>query len=327
MLRTRSSSLVPIHRRCASSFTLPLSQILREDFASLGVKPVVAPVLDVHLRLAGDHRAWDVIWVSVPGDIIRGIEFVCSGLDIPASYTGEGTCTTKLVAEAAGGTALSGMFELAVVFQRKSDEGEESETTWAASETTALLAYNSTAADVRRALEGLDGIAKAEVQLIHSLSTNLGSGGTYVVTFPGALTLNSPMGGLSLTASASGLNGTMATAVVREIYSGSQWGGEFALAIGGLEGLPLRFDAGVDKVRYAVDDLLLSAGGKKREVDVWREEVEAGFRWMIAFSRGDVDGDISLIKVKCHTRVQQCAILFCSSGLLTRGNVVSLCKS
>lgn len=80
----------------------PQPKVLRQDFSSLGVEPIVASVGAADLRLAGDYRAWDVSWVSVPGDIMAAVEFSCLGINITAAYTGEGVCTTRILVEPAG---------------------------------------------------------------------------------------------------------------------------------------------------------------------------------------------------------------------------------
>lgn len=221
--------------------------------------------------------------------------FSCTGLNITATYTGEGTCTTTLVAESAGGTPMSGTFSLTILSDSNDDDTDEA--IWETSKTTAYLTYNATSAEVQAALEGLDDVATADVELINSLSGSRGGGSTYLITFPGASGSTSIMGGLSLTASAAGLNGTGMSATVREVYPGSRWGGEFALSVGGLESSALQFDADAEDVREAVDALVSSAGGKEGEVAVWREEIDAGFRWAVAFSAGDLDGDIDLMEV------------------------------
>lgn len=292
----------------------PCSQILREDFSYLGVHPSVAAVAAADLRMAGDHRAWDVSWDSTPGNAMESADFSCAaGANITADYTGEGTCTTALVAASAGGSALSGKFALTVSsiasgFPTSADLDPTDESSWGAgaAETTAFLEYNATAENVRVALEALAGVAAAEVELVDSLPGGDRSGGsTYLVTFPGASGATSPAGGMSLTASAVGLNGTGAEATVREVFRGSRWGGEFALSMGGLDGPAVPFDARAEEMQEAISALVVSANGDGGEgggiVEVWREELEAGFRWAVAFSGGSLDGDIELMSVSYGT--------------------------
>ncbi|CAM9618643.1 unnamed protein product, partial [Ectocarpus sp. 13 AM-2016] len=96
-----------------------------------------------------------------------------------------------------------------------------------------------------------------------------------------------------------GLNGTGAETTIGEVHRGSRWGGDFALSIGGLEGSALPFDARAEEMQEAVSALLASAGGENDEnsVEVWREDYEAGFRWIAAFYGGNLDGDIDLMEV------------------------------
>lgn len=271
--------------------------------------PSVTIVAAADLRLAGDHRAWDVSWDSTPGNAMESIDFSCAaGANITATYTGEGTCTTELVAASAGGSPLSGKFALTVVSSSAPTSSINSyaedvtdNTAWAgAAETTTYLDYNATAAEVRAALEALPGVAAAEVELVNSITSgNRDGGSSYLVTFLGASGARSPVGGLSLAASATGLNGTGAGATVREVEPGSRWGGEFALSIGGLESSPVTFDAHVEEVQEAIGALVDSAGGGEDggSIEVWREDLEAGFRWVVAFSGGNLDGDIGLMEV------------------------------
>lgn len=295
------TSFLPQHTR--------RSQILREDFSSLGVYPSVAIVAAANLRLAGDHRAWDVSWDSIPGNAMESVDFSCAaGANVTATYTGEGTCTTELVVASAGGSPLSGKFTLTVVSSSApassiyyDTDVVNDNTAWAGeAETTSYLDYNVTAAELRAALEALPGVAVADVELVNSITSGNRDGGSfYLVTFPGASGAKSPMGGLSLAASATGLNGTGAGATVREVQPGSRWGGEFALSIGGLESSALSFEAQAEEVQEAVATLVDSAGGGEGggSVEVWREELDDGFRWAVAFSGGNLDGDISLMKV------------------------------
>lgn len=271
--------------------------------------PSVTTVAAADLRLAGDHRAWDVSWDSTPGNAMESVDFSCgTGANITAAYTGEGTCTTELIAASAGGSPLSGKFALTVVSSsvptssmNNYAEDVTDNTAWArAAETTAYLDYNATAAEVRAALEALPGVAAAEVELVTSITSGYRDGGSsYLVTFPGASGAQSPMGGLSLAASATALNGTGAAVTVREVEPGSRWGGEFALSIGGLESSAVAFDAHAEEVQGAIAALVDSAGGGEDggSIEVWREDMEVGFRWVVAFSGGGLDGDIDLMEV------------------------------
>lgn len=273
--------------------------------------PSVVTVAPADLRLAGDHRAWDISWDSVPGNAMESTDFSCvEGANITALYTGEGTCSTELVEVSTGGASLSGTFSLTVsrsastsTIANVDGNGAADDTSWArAAETTADLSYDATAAEVKAALEALPSVAAADVELVNSLpNDNRGGGSSYLVTFPGAYGATSPVGGLSLTASAAGLDGTGASATVSEVYSGSRWGGEFALSFGGLEGSALPFDANAEEVQEAVSALVALASGvgveDGRSVEVWREESNIGFRWAVEFSGEDVDGDIDLMEV------------------------------
>lgn len=260
--------------------------------------------------MAGDHRAWDVSWESTPGNAMESADFSCAaGANITADYTGEGTCTTALVAASAGGRPLSGKFALTVSSAISSvptsdNAGLTDDSSWGAgaAETTVVLDYNATAAEVRASLEALTGVAVAEVELMDYLPNGeRGGGSTYLVTFPGASGGTSPAGGLSLTASASGLNGTGADVTVLEVYQGSRWGGDFALSMGGLEASAVPFDARAEEMQEAISALVKSAngddGGEGGAVEVWREDLEAGFRWAVAFSGGSLGGDIELMSV------------------------------
>lgn len=280
---------------------LPLPKVLREDFSSLGVEPMVTSVAAADLRLAGDHRAWDISWVSIPGNVMESANFSCSGSNITSAYSGEGTCIAALVQKAAGGNPISGTFTLKVL--SNSNDDDTNKAAWGASEITINLAYNSTATEVQTALQELSGVAVADVELINSLSEGRSGGSTYLIAFPGATGATSPMGGVSLTASEAGLDGTGVRATVREVHPGSRWGGEFALSIGGLEGSRLPFDADAEKVREDISNLIYFTGGEGGKVDVWRDEVEAGFRWAVAFSGGDLDGDMDLMEVRCSLTV------------------------
>ena len=273
--------------------------------------PSAVTVAPADLRLAGDHRAWDISWDSVPGNAMESTDFSCvEGANITAAYTGEGTCATELVAAAAGGASLSGTFTLTVswsasmtAFASDGGNGATDDTAWAGTtEITADLSYDATAAEIQAALEALPNVAAADVELVNSLpNQNQGGGSSYLVTFPGASGATSPMGGLSLTASAAGLEGTGAGAAVREVYPGSRWGGEFTLSFGGLEGSTLPFDANAEEVQEAVSALVASASGDGAEdghsIQVLREELDAGFRWAVEFSGGNADGDIDLMEV------------------------------
>lgn len=288
----------------------PCVQILREDISLLGVYPSVATVSAADLRLAGDHRAWDISWDSIPGNSMESANFSCTEANVTTAYTGEGVCSTTLLTASAGGASLSGNFSLTISSTALASAGTYSggdvtdDTAWgSAAETTAYLDFNATAAEVQAALEALSGVAAVDVELVNSLpSGNRGGGSSYLVTFSGASGATSPMGGLSLAVSSAGLLGTGADATVREVYPGSRWGGEFALSIGGLEGSSLPFDAKAEEVQEAVSALVDIAHGGSGEdgqsVEVWREDLEAGFRWVVAFSGGLSDGDIDLMEVR-----------------------------
>lgn len=244
---------------------------------------------------------------------MESVDFSCAaGANVTATYTGEGTCTTELVAASAGGSPLSGKFALTVVSSSATTSSNSYDTddvtdstAWAgAAGTTAYLDYNVTAAEFRAALEALPGVAAADVELVDSITSgNRNGGSSYLVTFPGASGAKSPMGGLSLAASATGLNGTGAGATVREVQPGSRWGGEFALFIGGLESSALPFDAHAEEVQEAIAALVDFAGGGEDggTIEVWREDLETGFRWAVAFSGGNLNGDIDLMVVSGHS--------------------------
>lgn len=268
-------------------------QVLRVDFSSLGVQPTVASVGAADLRLAGDYRAWDISWVSIAGNTMESADLSCTG-NFTAAYTGEGTCTTSVIEASAGGSPVSGSFTLTTV---SNSNGSDTDFSRGTSETTSSLAFNATSSDVRAALEALGGVATVDVELLQSLPGDRGGGSTYLVTFPGASGATSPLGGLSLTASSAGLNGTRVGATVREVYPGSRWGGEFALSVGGQQGSSLPFDARAEELQEAVSALMYSVGGEAGSVTVQREEVEAGFRWAVTFSGGDLGGNIDLMEV------------------------------
>lgn len=269
---------------------------MREEFGSLGVQPTVSSVNASEINLAGDYRAWDVSWVTVPGDVMEGNNFSCTGFNTTADVTDGDTCMTVLVASSAEATPISGTFTL-TVFPSYADHIFE-DGVLGKSETTTPLSYKATSADVQAALEGLGVVAAAEVELVNSLPNSRGGGSTFFVTFTGATGESSPMGGPSLSVSAMELKGTGVDAVVREVYPGSRWGGEFALSIGVLDESPtLPFDASAEEVRKAVEALVLSAGGKEGSVTVKREKVKAGFRWAVTFSDGDPNGNNDLLEV------------------------------
>lgn len=197
-----------------------------------------------------------------------------------------------------GGSPLSGTFSLTVSNSYSNEETDLNEAYWGRPENTAYLPFNATSSEIEEALEALSGVATAEVEIAYSLLEGGRCGGiAYLVTFPGATGATSPLGGISLTASGNGLNGTGAAVTVHEVYPGSRHGGEFALSFGGIEGSVLAFDADTEEVRRVIDALVVSVGGGEGGVDVWREEVEAGFRWAVAFSGIDLDGDVDLIEV------------------------------
>lgn len=291
-------------------------QILREDLSSLGVHPSVVTVPAADLLLAGDHRAWDVSWDSIPGNAMESADFSCTGADVATAYTGEATCSTALLAASAGGASLSGTFALTISSTASASTvsygGEDvtDDSAWGeAAETTAHLDFDATAAEVQAALEALTGVAAVDVELVNSLpSSNWGGGSSYLVTFLGATGATSPMGGVSLAASSANLFGTGAEATVREVYPGSRWSGEFALSIGGLEGSPLPFDAKAEELQEAVSALVAVAhggdGGDTDSVEVWREDSEAGFQWVVAFAGGRSDGDIDLMEVRSTGKVE-----------------------
>lgn len=299
--------------------TNPPMQILREDLSSLGVYPSVVSAPAGGLLLAGDHRAWDVSWDSIPGNAMESADFSCTGADVATAYTGEATCSTALLAASAGGASLSGTFALTISSTASAStithggEDASDDTAWGeAAETTTYLDFDATPAEVQAALEALTGVAAVDVELVNSLpSSSLGGGSSFLVTFLGATGATSPIGGLSLAALSAGLFGTGAETKVREVYPGSRWGGEFALSIGGLEGSSLPFDAEAEGLQEAVSALVAAAHGGDAEdtdsVEVWREDSEAGFRWVVAFAGGLSDGDIDLMEVrrmgrwKCET--------------------------
>lgn len=288
-----------LYSSVAATFTLNLNnddakphQALREDFSSFGLEPTVVSVAAADLRLAGDHRAWDISWASTPGNTMASYNFSCTGLNLTTAYTGDGVCSARLVAESAGSNSpMKGTFAITVT---NAHEVVEQETTWGFSQATVHLAYNATAGEVQAALEAQDGVGAVEVDLSRSLPGGGGGGGAYLITFTGAA---APVGGIYLEVSAGGLNGTRAGAAVREVYPGSRWGGEFALSLGGLEGAALAFDADAEEVRAAIEALTIASGSQTGRVDVLREEVEAGFRWAVAFSEGDLDCDLDLMEV------------------------------
>lgn len=226
---------------------------------------------------------------------MESANFSCTGSNITAAYTGEGTCATSIIAASAGGSPVTGAFTLTTVSNSNLSNTYAYRET---SETTASLAFNATASQVRAALEALGGVATANVELLESLPGSRGGGSTYLVTFPGASGATSPLGGLSLTASSVDLNGTRVGATVREVYPGSRWGGEFALSVGGQQGSSLPFDARAEEVRETISTLISSVGGEAGVVTVQREESEAGFRWAVTFSGGDVGGNVDLMEVR-----------------------------
>lgn len=258
---------------------------------------------------------------------MESADFSCTEANATTAYTGEGTCSTALLATSAGGASLSGNFALTISSTTSASAvgGEDAtdDTAWGeAAETTVFLDFDATAAEVQAALEALTGVGAVDVELVNSLpSDSRGGGSSYLVTFPGAPGATSPMGGLSLAASSAGLFGTRAEATVREVYPGSRWGGEFALSIGGLEGSPLPFDANAEEVQEAVSTLVTSAHGGDGDADsveVWREDLETGFRWVVEFSGGRSDGDIDLMEVRRMGwwRHEACCTAFPATGVL-----------
>lgn len=246
---------------------------------------------------------------------MESADFSCAEVNVTTAYTGEGACSTALLAASAGGASLSGNFALTIssttrVSSATMHGGEyvTDDTAWGnAAETTVFLNFDATVAEIKAALEALTGVAAVDVGLVNSLpSGSLGGGSSYLITFLGASGATSPLGGWYLTASSDGLFGTGADATVREVYPGSRWGGEFALSIGGLEGSPLPFDANAEEVQEAVSALVTAAHGGGGEdtdgVEVWREDLEAGFRWVVAFSGGLADGDIDRMEVRVNGR-------------------------
>ena len=276
---------------------LPLldAQVLREDFASLGVHPTVSSVSASEIDLAGDHRAWDVSWVSVPGDFMESANFSCKMSNISIAYKGENNCATGVVASSTGAIPISGTFALTVSSSYVDQRGDENMLEMA--ETTTPLAYNATSVEVQAALERLGTVSAADVELIKSLSGSRGGGSAFQVTFKGATGAASPMGGISMSISAIRLNGTRVHAAIREVHPGSRWGGEFALSFAQLEGQALPFNADAEQVREIIDTFVSSAGRDEGGVTVSREEVEAGFRWAVTFPAEDLKGNIDLMEV------------------------------
>lgn len=241
---------------------------------------------------------------------MESADFSCTEANVPTAYTGEGTCSSALVAASAGGASLSGNFALTVssaasasAVTYRGQDVTDGTARGTAAETTAYLDFDATAAEVQAALEALAGVAAVDVELVNSMPSGYRGGGSfYLVTFLGASGATSPMGGLALAASSAGLSGTAADATVREVYPGSQWGGEFALSIGGLEGSAVPFDANAEELQEAVSSLVALAygggGNDTDSVEVWREDLEAGFRWVVAFSGGISGGDVDLMEVR-----------------------------
>lgn len=171
------------------------------------------------------------------------------------------------------------------------------------SETTVQLAHNASADEIQTALEDLDNVGPVSVERIRALPRQSGGGGSYLITFLGSSytdIADSMSGFLTLSVSAeTSLYGTMADAAVEVVYPGSRWGGEFALSFGGIEGEALAFDAQPEEVQEAVEALAASAGaGEDGSVNVWRETLESGYRWLVSFSGGYLDGDIDLLEVR-----------------------------
>lgn len=271
---------------------------MREDFSSLGLRPTVESVTAADFRRAGDHRAWDISWSSIPGNVMETSNFSCTGINLTTAYTGDGICSTVLVENSAGSVPISGTFTLTVT---NSGEMSEEDVFWGeSSQSTVQLAHNASAADLQAALEDLEGVAAVAVERTKALPQEMGGGGSYLITFSGSSSaIAAPTSGLSLGVSADNLNGTRVGATVRVVYPGSRWGGEFALSLGGLEGPALSFDAQPEEVQGVIATLATSVGsGGEGNVEVWRETVDSGFRWAVAFSGGCLDGDIDLLKVR-----------------------------
>ncbi|CAM9245826.1 unnamed protein product, partial [Discosporangium mesarthrocarpum] len=214
--------------------------------------------------MAGDFRAWDVTWASVPGGIDYQ-NFGCTGVNLTAEYTGDAACFTSLM-QTATSAPLSGVFSLST------REGE-----------TPLLTHNASAAEASAALSTLSIVAN--VTLLHALPGGR-NGGTYRITFSGTDEDTD-----LLDVKTTHLNGTGAKASVRRVVPGTRWGGEFALSFGGLETASLRFDASSDEVRHAIINL-----GVAEDVIVERETRETGFQWKVTFP-GDPMGPMDLMEV------------------------------
>lgn len=170
------------------------------------------------------------------------------------------------------------------------------------SETTVQLAHNASADTLQTALEELGNVGAVSVERVRALPRENGGGGSYLITFLGSSysdIVDSMNGYMSLSISAeTSLYGTMADAAVEVVYPGSQWGGEFALSFGEVEGEALAFDAQPEEVQEAIEALAVSAGaGEDDNVEVWRETLESGYRWLVTFSGGYLDGNIDLLKV------------------------------
>lgn len=247
--------------------------------------------------------------------------FSCTGLNLSTSYTGDGICSTALIANAAGGHPIAGTFALTV--SRPADAIYEGDAWAKSTESTVNLEHNATAATVQAALEALDNVATVEVKRTRFLPGEGGGGCSYVITFIGSsAAAGTSSGGLSLEVSGDYLNGTRVSATALEVFPGSRWGGEFALSFGGLEGAALPFDARAEEVQEAVKALSVAAGGKQGSVDVWKQEVESGFRWTVAFSGGNLDGDVDLLKViggQHVLRLWECFCLVCGNEMARTG--------
>lgn len=263
---------------------------------SLGVQPTVRIVPASDFRIAGDHRAWDISWVSVAGNAIDRYTFSCQGLNLTTAYTGQGVCSTSLVELSAGGEPLHGNFSLDVKAPLKRARGN-SEPDYL--EASVDLPYNATGAEVQNALEALALIPSVRVERCCSLPGGEG-GGVYRITFSGGAKAYGSSGETLLAISAGGLRGTGANVSIRDIHPGSRWGGQFALSLGGVEGSALEFDADAEQVREVVENLVLSAGGPEGSSHVWREATEFGYRWAVVFDYDSSASGVNLMEVRSN---------------------------